>query len=199
MSAAAATVTVECRGCKSAKKRSQRLQIWITCEKCGEQYMVAPGVNLKDPEAGRHPITLNRATAIVGTDMSLLAKWTRRVYGGAASLEPVIRGDSHGRQEDERVQEFHRAMDVHRFFERFKQVQPTGYAVIWRVYLEKGGDASGIGDLYGEVGKQFASKDKRAVWERKQKGDKSPAVRAEGKRLHDKAVMDYAALRLQSE
>lgn len=152
---------------------------------------------LTDTEIGTRPISLNRATAIVGSDMSLLAQWTGRIYGRADPIQRSPRGE-HQQKEDDRMNQFRRAMAVHRFFEAFKKAEPIAYQIIWYVYLERtGGTASGIGDLYGEVGQRFASKDRREVWERKHKDSRSPAMRNEGKRLHDDAAIKYANMRCQ--
>lgn len=188
------SVSAECQGCSSAIRRAKRLGGWQECKLCRQEYIAeAPASG----EAKRDPVSLKQATAITGSDLGLLARWSARIYGRGVSLEPSIGGSDHSKQEDERGNEFVRAMAVHRRFESLRST-PEGClhaSVLWYVYMERtGGTASGVGDLYGDIGIRFSTKSQREAWKGKRKSVASSAPKRRGKELHDSACLAYANL-----
>lgn len=196
-------VSAECRGCKSAIRKARRLGIWVSCGLCGQEYQADPGkAEPKPAPKMSREQAVQKASQLAGSDLGFLAVWAPRLYGKAAAIEPTIRGNDDGRREDERGNEWHRAMMVHRRFERFRFTYRAYADALWFVYAERtGGTATGLGNVFGEVAKLFAPRTETKVW-KKAKGKSEMVFRGHqnktavewGQKLHDDAVVKYAEM-----
>ncbi len=137
------------------------------------------------------------ADARVGTDLDLLAKWTRRFYGSGAPMDGG--GGSGGireEREDERSGEFHRVAVIHRRFESMRQGDGRrSYSVLWLLYIERGpATRTKWGDVMAYIGRALASKERRAEWHVLAKGRRALVdgfARKHGEALYDAAVRAY--------